>query len=121
MPNEAVSTVREQNKIKDRISLVVCANVTGSHKVSSAFIGKAKTPACIKNQVWPIPYFSQNKAWMDEKPVLAPEFRRRTGQRVLLILNNTPGHFEAFEEDNMHIEHSLQHQEDVRGFQKLHL
>ena len=58
MPNEDVSTVRGKKKIKDRASLVVCANATGSHKISCALIGKAKSPACIKNRVWPVPYFS---------------------------------------------------------------
>jgi len=33
----------------------------------------------------------------------APEVRRRTGRRVLLIIGNAPGHFEAFEEDNIRI------------------
>ena len=108
MPHEDVSTVRGKKKIKDHVSLVVCANATGSHKISCALIGKAKSPACIKNRVWPVPYFSQNKAWMDKETcwkwfheVFAPEVRRRTGRRVLLIMDNAPGHFEAFEEDNI--------------------
>jgi len=49
MPYEDVSTVRGKKKIKDCISLVVCADATGSHKVSCALIAKAKIPACIKN------------------------------------------------------------------------
>jgi len=32
--------------------------------------------------------------------VFAAEARRRTGRHVLLIMENAPGHFEAFEEDN---------------------
>ena len=110
MPNEDVSTVRGKKNIKDRVSLVVCANATGSHKISCALIGKAKSPACIKNRVWPIPYFNQNKAWMDKetcwkwfREVFVPEVRRRTGRRVLLIMDNAPGHFEAFEEDNIRV------------------
>jgi hypothetical protein len=89
---------------------VVCANATGSHKISCALIGKAKSPACIKNRVWPVPYFSQNKAWMDKetcwrwfREVFALEVRRRTGRCVLLIMDNAPGHFEAFEEDNIRV------------------
>jgi hypothetical protein len=110
MPNEDVSTVRGKKKIKDRVTLVVCANATGSHKISCALIGKAKSPACIKNRAWPVPYFSQNKAWMDKETcwkwfheVFVPEVRRRTGRRVLLIMDNAPGHFEAFEEGNIRV------------------
>ena len=67
MPNEDVSTVRGTKKVKDHVSLVVCANATGSHKVSCTLIGKAKTPACIKQRHWPVPYYAQKKAWMDKE------------------------------------------------------
>jgi hypothetical protein len=50
------------------------------------------------------------KAWMDKetcwkwfREVFVPEVRRRTGQRVLLIMDNAPGHFEAFEEGNIQV------------------
>ncbi len=39
--NEDVSTVRRKKKIKDHVSLVVCANATGNHKRSCSLIGKA--------------------------------------------------------------------------------
>lgn len=110
LPNEDISSVRGKKKLKDRISLVVCANSTGSHKISCTVIGKSKQPACIKNRNWPLPYFSQNKAWMDKsvcwtwfREVFTPEVRQRTGRRVLLILDNAPGHFDEFEEDNIRV------------------
>jgi hypothetical protein len=32
-----------------------------------------------------------------------PEVKKRTGRQVLLLLDNAPGHFEAFEHDNVRI------------------
>jgi len=99
-----------QKKLRDRVSIVVCANATGSHKISCILIGKSKTPACIKNRVWPIPYYSQNKAWMDRetcwkwfREVFVPEVRRRTRRGVLPIMDNAPAQFEAFEEGNIRV------------------
>eukprot|EP00170_Pyropia_yezoensis_P004391 contig_17969_g4404 len=53
---------------KDRVTLVLACNATGSHKIPVAFIGKVKQPRCFKppRQACPVPYFSQNNAWMDE-------------------------------------------------------
>jgi hypothetical protein len=73
-------------------------------------IGKAKSPAGIKSRVWPLPYFNQTKAWMDKdtcwkwfREVFLPEVRRRTARCVLLLMDNAPGHFEAFEQDNIRV------------------
>jgi hypothetical protein len=35
--------------------------------------------------------------------VFLPEVKKRTRHRVLLLLDNAPGHFEAFERDNVRI------------------
>ena len=50
MPQENVSTVRGTKKAKEWLSLVACANATGTHKIPCTLIGKPKTLACIKNQ-----------------------------------------------------------------------
>jgi len=65
MPDENISTTRGKKKSKGRVSLIVCTNAVGIHKIPCALIGKPKAPACIKDRQWPIPYFSQAKAWMD--------------------------------------------------------
>jgi hypothetical protein len=110
MPNEDISTTRGKKKSKYRVSLIVCANVVGSHKILYALINKPKAPACIKDRQWPVPYFIQAKAWMDVEmcwkwfnEVFILEVKKRTGRRVLLLLDNAPGHFEAFERDNVRI------------------
>ena len=65
LPCEDISSTRGKKKAKERVSLVVCTNATGTHKIPCTLIGKPKVPACIKNREWPVTYISQNKAWMD--------------------------------------------------------
>jgi hypothetical protein len=57
MQDEDISTTRGKKKYKDRVSLIVCTNAVGSHKIPCALIGKPKAPACIKDCQWPVPYF----------------------------------------------------------------
>jgi len=47
MPDEDMPTVRGKKKAKDRVSLVICANATGSHNIPCALIAKAKKPAFV--------------------------------------------------------------------------
>jgi len=110
MPDEDISTIRGKKKSKDRVSLVVCANIMGTHKIPCALIGKLKAPICIKDCQWLVPYFSQAKAWMDVETcwkwfneIFLPKVKKRTGCRVLLLLDNALGHFEAFECENVTI------------------
>jgi hypothetical protein len=86
MPYEDILTTRGKKKSKDWVSLIVCANVVGTHKIPCALIGKPKAPACIRDRKWPVPYFSQVKAWMDVETcwkwfneVFFPEVKKRTG------------------------------------------
>jgi hypothetical protein len=110
MPNEDISTTRGKKKSNDRVSFIMCANAVGTHKIPCTLIGKPKAPAYIKDHQWPVPYFSQVKAWMDMErcwkwfnEVFLPEVKKQTGRRVLLLLDNALGHFEAFECDNVRI------------------
>ncbi len=71
-------------------------------------IGKPKEPVCIKDRHWPVPYINQVKAWMDVETcwkwfneVFVPEVKRQTGRLILLLMDNAPGHFDAFERDNI--------------------
>ncbi len=110
MPNDDISSIRGKKKAKDRVSLIVCANASGTHKIPCVMIGKSKEPACIKDRHWPVLYFNQAKAWMDMETcwkwfneVFVPEIKKRTGRLVLLLMDNAPGHFDAFERDNIHV------------------
>ena len=111
MPLKDLSTTRGKKKAKKRVSLVVCANATGTHKVPCTMIGKSKSPACSKKRQWPIKFFSQGKAWMNVdtcwkwfNEVFYPGVKKRTGRPVLLLLDNAPGHFDGFERGNVKVE-----------------
>ena len=41
--------------------------------------------------------------WFNEVFFLLPKVKKRTGHHVLLLMDNAPGHFEAFERDNIRI------------------
>jgi len=110
MPDEDISTTRGKKKSKDRVSLIVCANAMGTHKIPCALIVKPTAPACIKDCQWLVPYFNQAKAWMDVETcwkwfneMFLPEVKKQTRRQVLLLLDNAFGHFEAFECDNVRI------------------
>ena len=90
-------------KAKDRVTLVLACNATGSHKIPVAIIGSAAVPLCFKppRAKCPLPYFSQQSAWIDavvyEKrfnTVFVPEVRARTCLPVILIVDNCGAHTE---------------------------
>ena len=106
---EDVNSTRGKKKAKGKVSLVVCANATEIHKIPCTLIGKVKFLACIKNWKWPVRHISQNKAWMDVstcwkwfEELFYPEVRKRTG-RLVLLMDNSPGHFPAFERNNIKV------------------
>ena len=110
MPNEDLTSVRGRKKSKDRVTIVVCSNASGSHKLPCAMIGKSKTPACINKKEWPLVYFNQARAWMDQgtykrwfDEVFYPEVQRKTSHPVLLLLDNAPGHLKEFQKNNVRV------------------
>ncbi|XP_067140340.1 jerky protein homolog-like [Centruroides vittatus] len=51
---------------KSRITVMVCGNVTGSHRLPLLIIGKSKNPWCFKGiKKLPVTYKNQKNAWMD--------------------------------------------------------
>lgn len=110
MPYEDINTVRGKKKAKARVTLVVCCNASGTERVPITMIGKAKEPACIAGNSWPIPYYSQKNAWIDVPTfnkwfdeVFEPYVRSRTGHKVLLLLDNAPGHSTEFERNGIRV------------------
>jgi len=93
LPSEDISATRGKKQSKERVSLVICANATGTHKIPCTVIGKEQTPACIIGRTWPITYYSQGKAWMDVptcwkwfNEMFFPSVKKRTSKLVLLLL-----------------------------------
>jgi len=54
-------------KAKDRVTLVLACNATGTHEVPVAIVGTAQVPLCFKPPRSPCPlvYLNQESAWMD--------------------------------------------------------
>ena len=89
---------------KDRVTVMVCANATGTHRIPLLMIGKSKNPRCFKNVKLPLIYTSQKNAWMNSDLFIKwfennfiPEvkkFQQDSGKqgRVLLLLDNAPSH-----------------------------
>ena len=60
------ASLRGKKTPKDRVTLTVCCNATGSHKIPLQMIAKPKKPACIVGKEWPVEYECQHNAWMDK-------------------------------------------------------
>ena len=50
---------------KDRITLVLCVNATGSCKIPPLIIGSSKNPHCFRDGACPLPYTNQASSCMD--------------------------------------------------------
>ena len=83
---------------KDRITVLTCANMDGSHKLPLLAIGKFQTPRCFKGvPKLPVKYASDKKAWMTK--LLFTEWvrdfdkqMRLQKRKVLLTLDNCTAH-----------------------------
>lgn len=52
-------------KNKERITAMVCANMSGTDKLPLLVIGRASNPRCFKHvKSLPVEYYSNKKAWM---------------------------------------------------------
>jgi len=83
---------------KDRITVLVVANMTGTDKRKLLIIGKFKSPPCFKG-VTSLPVFYENnaKAWMTstifEKTLsLWNDELRLKKKKILLLVDNCPAH-----------------------------
>lgn len=83
---------------KERITVLVAANMTGTEKVPLFVVGKAHKPRCFKNiRTLPTEYSANSKAWMTgelfKKWLLKFDRRMELGKRqVLLIVDNCSAH-----------------------------
>lgn len=112
LPNKTMSFKGERctggRKSKQRITLLVGANMTGSEKFPLLVIGNSKRPRAFKNKEIPVTYKANSKAWMTAE--LFEETLRawdgRLGQhrrRVLLCLDNFSGHTPELQLDNIQL------------------
>ncbi len=60
-------SVAGRKKLKERVTLNLCSNASGTIKLPVHLIGKAKRPQCFKNMdisLLPVKYTNQSNAWM---------------------------------------------------------
>lgn len=85
-------------KSKDRITVMVGSNMTGTEKLKLLVIGKAKNPRCFKGlQNLGVDYESNQKSWMTtdlyEKWLISLDKKFAAQKRkILLFVDNCPAH-----------------------------
>lgn len=92
---------------KERVTVLVCANAAGTHRVKLTVIGKYAKPRCFKNIAHlPVDYRAQSNAWMTAEIFLAwfnnvfvpsvkenlREKRMPEDSKVVLLLDNCRAH-----------------------------
>jgi hypothetical protein len=70
MPNKTMfyKNLACNNVIKDRLSILICANMDGSKKFKALVVGKSENPRCfsgINRNNLPIYYTNNRTAWMN--------------------------------------------------------
>ena len=85
-------------KSKDRITLMVCSNMSGTDKKKLLVIGKSKQPRCFKNvKSLPVDYEANCNAWMTSE-IFENWLRswdkqlRLQCRKILLLVDNCPAH-----------------------------
>ncbi|XP_064468658.1 tigger transposable element-derived protein 4-like [Ornithodoros turicata] len=86
---------------KVRITVMVCANATGTERCRLLAIGKASKPRCFKGiRTYPVDYKANTKAWMTAKifadwvRTLDRKFASQ-GRKILLFVDNCTAHCEV--------------------------
>ena len=112
MPNRTLVSSREKEakgfKVpKDRVTVMPCANATGSIKLPLLFIHKSLNPRCFKNVAkndLPVDYYAQKSSWMDSSiftnwfhEKFVPRCQKALEEkglpkRAILLLDNAPSH-----------------------------
>nr|XP_042904651.1 tigger transposable element-derived protein 6 [Parasteatoda tepidariorum] len=85
-------------KSKQRLTVLLCANSTGTHKIQPLVIGKSLKPRCFKNvKSLPVEYKANKKAWMTSKffsewlLMLDKEMKKRK-KKIALLIDNCTAH-----------------------------
>ena len=65
LAGESEGDMKGFKQSKDRLTVLCCANMAGTHKVKLCVVGKHKKPRCFKNVNYlPVDYHNQRSAWM---------------------------------------------------------
>lgn len=95
---------------KERVTIVLACNSTGSCRIPPLIIGKSQRPFCLRKRPSAIPYTSQKAAWMDRvtcqrwfDDVFRPAVRRFTSDDVALLWDGAPSHKITNTDPKIHI------------------
>jgi hypothetical protein len=116
-PSRTLTRQKRQKGVKKhstRITLALCSNATGTHKLMPLLIGKAKKPRCFTKafkHARHVMYRNQKNAWMctsifDEWLFGFHRWARMTNKQVVLLLDNAACHQVL---DGRHVQHWPQH------------
>ncbi|CAB5293589.1 unnamed protein product [Rhizophagus irregularis] len=117
-PNQTLGTgkISGRKEDKPRVSILFCANATGSHKFWPLVIGKSLNPRCFKNfnkSALPVIYRANSKAWMRADIFIEwlhhlDNYFRIMDRKILLLIDNAGSHFnpKVFEKTNSDLNES---------------
>nr|XP_002735168.1 PREDICTED: tigger transposable element-derived protein 6-like [Saccoglossus kowalevskii] len=102
MPNKTLSFKNDVcsggKTSKERLTVMLCANMDGSEKLKPLVIGKSKNPRCFKNvKSLPVDYKANKKAWMvsdlfiEWLHKLDKKYKRQK-RKILMFVDNCPAH-----------------------------
>uniref|UniRef100_A0A914C297 DDE-1 domain-containing protein n=1 Tax=Acrobeloides nanus TaxID=290746 RepID=A0A914C297_9BILA len=101
MPNKTLAFKGDRcaggKKSKERVTVLVGSNASGTEKLPLLVIGKSARPRCFNNARPPVEYAANKKAWMTgdlfERWLRKWDNRlRSTNRKILLFLDNFTGH-----------------------------
>ncbi|UYV79405.1 hypothetical protein LAZ67_17002495 [Cordylochernes scorpioides] len=110
LPKRTISSQKNINATdlqgtEERITILICVNASGTHKLPLLLISKSKKPKAFKNiQNLPVDYMCQRNGWMNTEIFIkwydnnfipqVKKYQEEIGKRgkVLLLLDNSPSH-----------------------------
>ena len=99
-------------KLKNRVSLLLCANSDGSEKIKPLIIGRFKSPRCFKNFDYKkyVDYSYNKTCWMSKSIFNSwiysfNEKMKKQNRKILLLLDNCPSHIILQEYSNINLKY----------------
>lgn len=125
IPRNTLATNQENNisgwkESKERVTVLCCANASGSHKLKLLVVGKSMHPRCFKNsKVLPVHYTANKRAWMTRNIFtewftqhFVPAVRQNCEKeglsadcKIVLLLDNCSAHPPVLEKDNVFVKY----------------
>ena len=100
-PNRTLATKSDRakgtKKDKERVTVLLCCNATGTKMIKPLVIGNYQNPRCFKNintQTLPVRYTSNSKAWMtmEKWNEWLKWLDNQLVEKSLLLIDNCPAH-----------------------------